>query len=120
MLHISSLTQTNKGLIIHRSPKVGYQDEDNLIRINGTPVKTFNNIRDAAKDWRGGDLIKLTLERDGEEITLPVTLGGPSEKPPMEAAGIDVTITKRADSTVLQTRHLVGHVRQWKPFSRGN
>ena len=52
MLHISSLTQTNEGLIIHKSPKVGYQDEDNLIRINGTPVKTFNDIRDAAKDWK--------------------------------------------------------------------
>lgn len=102
MLHISSLTQTNKGLIIHRSPKGGYQDEDNLIGINDTPVKTFNDIRDAAKDWKGGDVIKLTLERNGEEITLPVTLGGPSEKPPMEAENVDVTITKRADRTELQ------------------
>ena len=102
MLHISSLTQTNEGLIIHRSPKAGYQDEDNLIRINGTPVKTFNDIRNAAKDWSGGDVIKLTLERNGEETTLPVTLGGPPDKVPMEAAGIDVNITKRADSTELQ------------------
>ena len=102
MLHISSLTQTNKGLIIHRSPRVGYQDEDNLIGINGTPVKTFNGIRDAAKDWKGGDVIKLTLARNGEEITLPVTLGGPSDKIPMEAADIDVTITKKADNTELQ------------------
>ena len=102
MLHISSLTQTNEGLIIHRSPKAGYQDEDNLIRINGTPVKTFNDIRNAAKDWSGGDVIKLTLERNGEETTLPVTLGGPPDKVPMEAAGIGVNITKRADSTELQ------------------
>ena len=108
MLHISSLTQTNKGLIIHRSPKVGYQDEDNLIGINGTPVKTFNDIRDAAKEWKGGDIIKLTLERNGEEITLPVTLGGPSEKPPMEAKDVDVTITKRADSTDFQRSVLAG------------
>ena len=108
MLHISSLTQTNKGLLIHRSPKIGYQDEDNLIGINGTPVKTFNDIRDAAKDWKGGDIIKLTLERKGEEITLPVTLGGPSEKPPMEAKDIEVTITKRADSTDLQRSILAG------------
>ena len=102
MLRINSLSQTNDGLIIHRSPKAGYQDEDNLIRINGTPVKTFNDIRNAAKNWSGGDLIKLTLERDGEEITLPVTLGGPPDKVPMEAAGIDVNITKRADNTKLQ------------------
>lgn len=105
MLHINSLTQTNRGLIIHRSPRVGYKDEDNLIGINGAPVRTFNDIRDAAKDWKGGDIIKLTLERNGEKITLPITLGGPSHKPPMEAANIDVTITKRADRT--DSQHLI-------------
>ena len=108
MLHISSLTQTNKGLIIHRSPKVGYQDEDNLIGINGAPVRTFNDVRNAAKDWKGGDVIKLRLERNGEKITLPITLGGPSEKPPMEAKDVGVTITKRADSTDFQRSVLAG------------
>ncbi len=108
MLHISSLTQTNKGLIIHRSSKVGYQDEDNLIGINGAPVKTFNDIRNAAKDWKGGDVIKLTLERNGEKITLSITLGGPFHKPPTEASNIDVTITKRADCTELQLSILAG------------
>ena len=119
MLHISSLTQTNEGLIIHRSPKGGYQDKDNLIGINDTPVKTFNDIRDAAKDWKGGDVIKLTLERDGEEITLPVTLGGPPDKVPMEAAGIDANITKRADSTELQHAIWMGMLGNGTPSQEG-
>ena len=37
-----------------------------------------------------------------KKLPWPVTLGGPPDKVPMEAAGIDVNITKRADSTELQ------------------
>ena len=98
MLYIQSLTQTPAGdLIIHKSPT--YQDGDNLVAINGTPVNTFNDIGKAAKGWKSGDVVELTLERKGEEIIVPVTLGGRSEKPPLETDFIDVTVTKRADST---------------------
>ena len=70
-------------MFIHHSPQ--YQDDDELISINGTPVKTFDDIRKVAKDWKSGDVAKLTLEREGKEIILPVTLGGdPFEKPPLE------------------------------------
>ena len=47
-------------------------------------------------------MVELTLERGGATIIMPVTLGGTSEKPPMEADVIDVTIRKRADSTASQ------------------
>ena len=93
MLRIQSLTQTPMGnLIIHKSP--AYQDEDDLVAINGTPVNTFNDIRGVAKDWSTGDVVKLTLERDSETITLPVTLGGTSEKPPIGLDLASVTISK--------------------------
>ncbi len=99
MLHINSLGgPTGGGMFIHQSPQ--YQDDDALISINGTSVKTFDDIRKVAKDWRSGDVVALTLEREGEEITLPVALAGnTSEKPPLEAGPIDVTITKSADAT---------------------
>ena len=102
MLQIHSLGgPTRGGMFIHGSPQ--YQDDDKLIGINGTPVKTFDDIRKAAKDWKPGDVVKLTLEREGEEIILPVTLGGDaSKKPPLEAGPIDVTITKSADNTESQ------------------
>ena len=99
MLRINSLTQTGKGLIIHRSPKVGYQDEDNLIAINGKSVKTFNDLRRLAKDWNAGDLVALTLQRNGEEIIMSITLGGTTEELPMEIENVNVILTKRADST---------------------
>jgi RNA polymerase sigma factor (sigma-70 family) len=102
MLQIKSLGGAKGGcMFIHHSPQ--YQDDDELIGINGTPVKTFDDIRKVAKDWRSGDVVALTLEREGKEIILPVRLGGDtSEKPPLETGPIDVTITKRADRTDLQ------------------
>ena len=102
MLQISSFGgPTGGGMFIHQSEQ--YQDEDNLIGINGTPVKLFDDIRRVAKDWKPGEVVKLTLEREGEEIVLPVTLAGdPSESPPLEAGPIDVTITKRAERSDLQ------------------
>ena len=101
MLRIQSLTQTSTGnLIIHKSPP--YQDEDDLVAINDTPVNTFNDVRGVAKDWGTGDVVELTLERDGETITLPVTLGGTSEKPPIGLDLASVSISKMADSTNFQ------------------
>ena len=102
MLHIYSLGgPTGGGMFIHRSPQ--YKDDDNLISINGTPVKFFDDIRKVAKDWKPGDVVEITVERKGENVTLPITLAGdPSESPPLEPGPIDVSITKRADSTALQ------------------
>ena len=112
MLQISSFGgPTGGGMFTHQSEQ--YQDDDNLIGINGTPVKFFDDIRKVAKDWKPGDVVKLTLEREGEEITLPVTLAGdPSKSPPLEAGPIDVTITKSADSTDFQRSILAGILTQ--------
>ena len=102
MLQISSFGgPTGGGMFIHQSPQ--YQDDDNLIGINGTPVKFFDDIRKVAKDWKPGDVVELTVEREGENVTLPITLAGdPSEKSPLEPGPIDVSITKNTNSTESQ------------------
>ena len=92
---------TGGGMFIHESKQ--YQDDDNLIGINGTPVKFFDDIRKVAKDWKPGDVVELTVERKGENVTLPITLAGdPSENPPLEPGPIDVTIGRKLDSTESQ------------------
>ena len=89
------------GMFIHRSRK--FQDDDRLIGIDGTPVKTREDIRRAAKDWKSGDVVRLTLEREGAEIVLPVTLeGDPSKEPPLESDVTDVAIRKKTDNTESQ------------------
>ncbi len=120
LLQISSFGgPTGGGMFIHQSKQ--YQDDDNLIGINGTPVRFFDDIRKVAKDWKPGDVVELTLEREGEEVNLPITLSGdPSEKPPMEPGPIDVTITKSADSTVLQRAIWAGMLGDGNhPFQEG-
>ena len=102
MLQIKSFGgPTGGGMFIHHSPQ--YQDDDELIGINDTPVKFFDDIRKVAKDWKSGETVALTLKREGKEIILPITLSGDaSKKPPLELGPIDVTITKNIDSTDLQ------------------
>ena len=97
MLGISGIGgPPGRGMFIDSSPQ--YQDNDQLIGINGTLVRTFDDIRRVAKDWKVGDVVELTLQRVGAEIILPVTLGGDTSKsPPLEADTIDVTITKRTE-----------------------
>ena len=102
MLQIKSLGgPTGRGMFIHHSSE--YQDDDELIDINGTPVKTFDDIRKAAKDWKSGDAVALTLKREGKEIILPITLSGDTlKRPPLEPGPLDITIRKHMDSTDLQ------------------
>ena len=102
MLHIGGIGDPpDGGLFIESSPR--YKDNDQLIGIDGTPVKTFDDIRRVAKDWKSGDVVELTLEREDEEIILPVTLrGDATKKPPLEADTIDVTITKKVERGDLQ------------------
>lgn len=95
------------GMFIDNS--LQYQNGDQLIGINGTPVKTFDDIRKVAVDWESGDVVELTLRREGKEIVLPVTLGGDvSKNLQLEVDTVDVTITKRVDATESQRAVLAG------------
>ncbi len=114
MLQIKSFGgPTGGGMFIHHSPQ--YQDDDELIGINGTLVKFFDDIRKVAKDWKSGETVTLTLKREGKEIILPITLSGDaSKKPPLEPGPIDVTITKSIDSTDLKNAIWSGMLRRKK------
>jgi len=55
--------------------KAGIQKGDIVISCDGTKIdaaETLNNIRDQHK---AGDVIKLTVNRDGQQLELSVTLG---------------------------------------------
>ena len=93
-------------LIIRNSAWGGYQDEDNLIAMNNVPVKTFDDMRHAAKGWKSGENVELTILRKGEKITMPVTLGGQSKE--IKEKDVIVTITKRKNITDSQRAILAG------------
>jgi len=107
MLHIMSLGQTQEGLLIRRSQETGYQDEDYLIAIDGSPVKNFTDIQTVTKRLTPGDTIDVTLLRDGKEITMKITLGGEGQRIPLERK-VEVGIDKKVKLDSLQVAILSG------------
>ncbi len=47
---------------------------DSILAVNGKPVADYNALRDALEQYQVGESVNLTLFRDGEEMTLSVTL----------------------------------------------
>jgi predicted metalloprotease with PDZ domain len=107
MLHIMSLSQMHEGLLIRRSQKAGYQDEDYLTAIHGTPVKSFTDIQTVTKRLTPGDTIDVTLLRGGKEIPMKVTLGGEGQRVPLERK-VEIAIDKKAKFDSLQKAILSG------------
>jgi predicted metalloprotease with PDZ domain len=95
MLHIMSLRQTQETLLVRRSQEAGYQDDDLLTAIDGTPVKSFRDIQTVAKRLKPGDKIEVALLRAGKKVTLELDVGGEGQQIPLERK-IEVTINKKA------------------------
>ncbi|OOF15136.1 MULTISPECIES: outer membrane-stress sensor serine endopeptidase DegS [unclassified Salinivibrio] len=55
--------------------KAGIQPQDLIIKINDKPVKGARGAMDIVTDARPGTTLSITLIRDGESLTLPVTVG---------------------------------------------
>lgn len=119
MLHIMSLGQTQEGLLIRRSQKAGYQDEDHLTAIDGTPVKSFTDIQTVTKRLTPGDTIDVTLSRDGKKITNKITLGGEGQPVPLERK-VEVSIDRKAQLDSHQKAILSGITGQQQNERVGN
>ena len=102
-----SLSQMHEGLLIRRSQKAGYQDEDYLTAIDGIPVKSFTDIQTVTKRLTPGGTIDVTLLRGGKEIKMKITLGGEGQQVPLERT-VDVEIDKKAKLNSLQKAILSG------------
>jgi predicted metalloprotease with PDZ domain len=94
LLRIQSLTRTDSGFVIRRSTDAGYEDEDRLIAIEGTPVKTYDDLVKSVDGLKPGDAVQLTLIRQGEESAMVVTLAGTEKEIPLERP-VEVTVTKK-------------------------
>ncbi len=47
---------------------------DIILRINGTRVRTFNDVREALSPFKEGDEVSVTVLRNDREVTVPVRL----------------------------------------------
>ncbi|MDH6677626.1 PDZ domain-containing protein [Rhodococcus sp. LBL1] len=51
------------------------RDGDLLLRVNGTPVDTLTGLQDVIGSSAPGTTVQVTYQRDGVELTAPITLG---------------------------------------------
>lgn len=59
--------------------KAGLKDKDIITAINGVQVGAAGSLADLIGEYKPGDVVKLTIIRNGEEITVDVTLEGYAE-----------------------------------------
>jgi serine protease Do len=55
--------------------KAGLRPGDTITKFNGESVKTVKKFRDLVKDKKPGEIVKFTVRRGTETLTLSVTLG---------------------------------------------
>lgn len=64
--------------VIPSSPaeEAGIRERDVVVRIDGTPLQSGEQLTDALRGKRPGERLRLTLWREGREAQVDVTLGG--------------------------------------------
>ena len=55
--------------------RAGLQGGDEVVEVDGEPIESGDELRDVIDSHKPGDKITLTIERDGQERTVEVTLG---------------------------------------------
>jgi len=103
LLRIRSLRHAHgkDGFLIRGSQAADLQDGDRLIAMAGIPVKTYDDVADAAKGWEPGDTVKLTLVRGKKEMTVDVSLSGKGDTVAMER-DVEVSISRKKDMSDLE------------------
>ncbi|MBR3329182.1 trypsin-like peptidase domain-containing protein [Candidatus Saccharibacteria bacterium] len=56
--------------------KAGLKDKDIITAVNGVKIGKAGSLSSLVGEYKVGDTVKLTIVRDGEEITIDVTLEG--------------------------------------------
>jgi serine protease Do len=76
-LNLSSADGIIVGEIQTNSPaaKAGLQKNDILLTLDGTPFTTDNTLRQMIRDKNPGDTVTLSVLRNGQTLTITVTLG---------------------------------------------
>ena len=66
--------------------KAGLKLGEHILKVDGKPLTSAGNIRDLIGEKRPGEVVTITVQRDGKPVDVKVTLGGSAGAPP-EARG---------------------------------
>jgi S1-C subfamily serine protease len=59
--------------------RAGLREGDVVIRLAGTPLASFDDLRAAIRTRAAGDRVDVVYVRNGERFSVSATLGGPNE-----------------------------------------
>lgn len=97
--------------------EAGIKENDVVVRINDTPIKSSAALIEMVGRHRPGDKLMITVNRKGKEITIPVVLKNrqgdtsvvkPEERPAMAALGVEL---EEVDAKVLKKLDLQNGIR---------
>lgn len=70
--------------VVEGAPSAGIlQTDDVLVEVDGVDVAVATDIRDVLADKSPGDVVTVVVERDGERMTFPITLGAAEDGRPI-------------------------------------
>ena len=61
---------------------------DVIVAIDGKPIGSASEFHSALEGKRPGDVVQLTILREGRTMTIPVTLGGDKAPAPRNDKGL--------------------------------
>lgn len=97
--------------------EAGIRENDVVVKINDTPIKSSAALIEMVGRHRPGDKLMITVNRKGKEITIPVVLKNrqgdtsvvkPEEKPVMASLGVEL---EEVDAKVLKKLDLQNGIR---------
>ena len=62
--------------------RAGLKGGDKILRVGGKPIGTIYDYMESLKGYKPGDKVDVVVKREGKEITLPVSLSGPTAAAP--------------------------------------
>jgi len=65
-----------QGPVIYETETIDRSHADRILEVDGQPMRSGVQFRDKVGEYRPGNVIHLTLVRDGKKIEVAVTLGG--------------------------------------------
>ncbi len=89
--------ETEIAAVRTRSPAeaAGIQAGDKITSVDGTPVRRHQEIRQVLGRFDAGEVIRISLERDGKSRDIEVTLA--DSIPPLQPQRLGVIVSERAD-----------------------
>jgi S1-C subfamily serine protease len=64
-----------QGPVVYETETIDRSHADRILAVDGEPMRSGVQFRDKIWQYRPGDVVKVTIQREGRQMDVPVTLG---------------------------------------------